>query len=881
MNFFLYKLNQRIELLRATGNTSSINIHYQSRLEFLITYALAYLWNKNFEKKDVQEKENLFSKIILPSIGSVVDTCRSLDIEKEIFNNKKIAKSLKDYPNVRNSAFGHGFTYEDNTNKISDGLISLYDVLMASDTSFFSVDVDIILVCSCENNLYKGVRLSYDGNNFPWSCPSVLADLKIGNLYMCGSDGNYFRLSPFLHVENFGEELYVYNRISEKLQGRLHYNRLISTNTLDIEWEEFASLILSNDGIKIKTSNGTVRNIYTNNYNHYIDVGIKKEVESFLDSNRSSVCATIWGHGGIGKTATIQAVCDYFCNKEFKTFDYIIFISAKDRKYNYYKGCIEIFDAEVSTFTDVIKRLNKIVFEVDSVDTEQFLKYTGKIMLVIDDYESFAKEEAEKITQLIKKMDINHHKVVITTRAASYTFGLEIKSNELNEEKTCDFLLTIFESEHYVISEKDKAKLADPKIKKLIHKISSGRPLFIFQLSIIIAQKGLSYALNYDIKSTESAVKFLYGRLYDYLSKDAQDLFVVIGMLVSKDDMMNVMDKAKYILNMETREDAFISAVEELKKLKIIKVTDDGNYFEVYSKEILDIMVAQLTSKESSIVGGYKGRLLQINKDKNADIEESLLLNANASRLAKSEIEAVESYKQLINRSSCPNSIKVQAVLNLTSYLVIDKGKRSDALDYFERYSHLFICEDKYNREGRNIYAQYILQWALTLWGNGTEEEKQKSIAILSDYYKGGTDYSESHDLKIASTLLMYRSILLISEWRQLKDQMYFKEVTYSEYKTKRKEQLVSCEEIHKNIGHPLYTHLQKKKLVVKKGEASQYIFTAFYNYIEVLVRLKKFDFAMSICNQVIETAPHHFLIQFQSRKHWITQIKENKDKQE
>lgn len=875
MNYFLYKLNQRIELLKTTGNTSSINIHYQARLEFLITYALAYLWNKNFDQKDVQEKENLFSKIILPSIGSVVDTCRSLDIEKEIFSNKKIAKSLNEYPNVRNTAFGHGFTFEDKTDEITEGLISLYDALMASDTSFYSSDTDFIQVCSHENNSYKGVRLSPDGSTNPWSCPSLLADLKIGNLYACDSCGKYFRLSPFLYVENFGEDLYVYNRISEKLQGRVHYNRLISTNTIDREWDEFASLILANDGFKVRTSNGTVRNIYTNNYSHYIDVGIKKDVENFLENNKSSVCATIWGHGGIGKTATIQAVCDYFCNKEYKTFDYIIFISAKDRKYNYYKGCIEIFDAEVSTFTDVIKRLNKIVFEDDSVDTGKLLNYTGKVMLVIDDYESFAKEEAEKITQFIKMMDINHHKVVITTRAASYTFGLEIKSNELNEEKTCDFLLTIFESEHYVISGKDKEKLADQKVKKLIHKITSGRPLFIFQLAIIVTQKGLSYALNYDIKSTDSAVKFLYGRLYDYLSKDAQDLFVVIGMLVSKDDMMNVMDKAKYILNMETREDVFISAVDELKKLKIIKVTDDGNYFEVYSKEILDIMVAQLTSKESSVVGGYKGRLLQINKDKNADIEESLLLNANSSRLAKSEIEAVESYKQLINRSSCPNSIKVQAVLNLTSYLVIDKGKRSDALDYFEKYSHLFICVDKNNREGRNIYAQYILQWASTLWGNGTEEDKHKSIAILSDYYKGGTDYSESQDLKIASTLLMYRSILLISEWRQLKDQIYFKEVSYTDYRTKRKEQLVSCKEIHKNIGQPLYNHLKKKKLVVKKGEASQFVFSAFYNYIEVLVRLKQFDFAMSICNQVIETAPHHFLVQFQSRKEWITQIKQ------
>lgn len=877
MNYFLYKINQRIDLLKTTGRTESINTHYQSRLEFLITYALAYLWNKNFEFKSEVEKEELFSKILQPSIGSVVEVCRNLDTNKEIFGNKKIKKTLNSYPVIRNASFGHGYTYEDKSEIVSDGLTELYQVLISDGNSFFNYDYDIVFVYSEENDNFKGIRLTPHGETVPWSCPKEICDFKINNLYLYCSDGSYCRLSPFLHVENFGDELYVYNKIIEKLQGRVHYNRLISTNTLDKDWEELASLILANDGIKIKTANGTIRNIYSNNYRHYIDVGIKNEVEDFLENSKSSVCATIWGHGGIGKTATIQAVCDHFSNKALKTFDYIIFISAKDRRYNYYKGCIELFEAEVSTYIDLIKCLNKIMFDTDSIETEAVLGFKGKLFLVIDDYESFAKEEAEKISNLIKSLDINHHKVVITTRAASYTFGLEIKNNGLNVDKTLDFLLQIIETEDYVISDKDKNKLQEEEIKVLIHNITSGRPLFIFQLAIIIAQRGLSYSLNINIKSTESAVQFLYGRLYDYLSTDAQDLFVVLGMLVTKDDMMNVLDKAKYILNMENREDSFVSAVEELKKLRIIKVTDDDSkYFEVYSKEILDIMAIQLSSREASIVGGYKRRLLQINKDKKNNIEESLLINSNSIRLAKSEIEVVDSYKQLINRSTCPNDVKVQAVINLTSYLIIDKGKREEALECFEKYGHMFVCEDKKDRQSRNIYAQYVLQWSYTLWGNGSESDKKKAISILSDYYKGGTDYSESFDLKIVATLLMYRSIMVISEWRQLKDQMYFKEIGLSEYQSKRKEQKRVCREIHKNIGLPLYKHLNKRKLEVKKGEASQYVFTAFYNYIEVLIRINEYNLALSICDQVIGNAPRHFKTQFLKKKIWITKFQQD-----
>ena len=42
--------------------------------------------------------------------------------------------------------------------------------------------------------------------------------------------------------------------------------------------------------------------------------------------------------------------------------------------------------------------------------------YSGKMLIVIDDYETFLDEEKVKITNFIKSLDINHHKIVITTR---------------------------------------------------------------------------------------------------------------------------------------------------------------------------------------------------------------------------------------------------------------------------------------------------------------------------------------------------------------------------------------------------------------------------------------------------------------------------------
>ena len=98
------------------------------------------------------------------------------------------------------------------------------------------------------------------------------------------------------------------------ITGRIHYNKLIRTGTCDYEWSPFSNLTLLNDGIKIKTANGTIRNIYDNNYTKFIDVSYRKELLEFLEKNKASVCATLWGHGGIGKTAVIQNVCEYFFN---------------------------------------------------------------------------------------------------------------------------------------------------------------------------------------------------------------------------------------------------------------------------------------------------------------------------------------------------------------------------------------------------------------------------------------------------------------------------------------------------------------------------------------------------------------------------------------
>ena len=873
MDYILGKINQRIGLLQMMGDKSAIGVHYRSRIEYLLVMMLGYLWNKNYEKLDSDEKMRVFNDILKPSIGDIVSVCRTLDIGKEVFSNRNVAKGIDKYPGLRNSLMGHGFVFEDKSESGNKEFLDLYEDLLANTEILFGQDKDYVYVQRQESNIYQGILYASEGEVRPWAYPVQKGEMQTGNLYIVIKD-KYYCVSPFVKIMDSGDSLYIYGKIKEKLIGNITYNRLVNTGTFEEIWEPFSNLCVVNDGIKVKTANGTIMNIYEKNYTTYIDVEVKPQILKFLKDNKASVCATLWGHGGIGKTATIQNVCDYLSNKEYKAFDYIVFISAKDRRYNYYNGIIEDINTGISTYADVIRTLNKIVFEKDSTDEQEILNFSGTMLIVLDDFESFAKEEAKRLSDFILRLDINHHKVVVTTRSANVALGLEIKTNELDISQTYTFLQALISNEGIPLSVEDQVLIKEENTKKRIYEITSGRPLFIYQLGYIIGQNGLKKALSNDIKKGKSAVEFLYGRIYDYFSPKAKDLFVVMSLLVTKDDMTNLLDKAQYIIQMEHDDEAFNSAVEELKKLKIVKITDEENrYFEVYSREILEMMNKHFAQRDDTFTGNSISRCSQINKDKNADIEHSLLNNANANRLVKSEIEVVDAYKQILNRPTSPLDVKMAAVFSLTNYLLTERGKRTEALEIFDKNSHFFVGIST-DKEDRKKYAAYAIRWATTYWANGSEQQKQKAITILSDYYKGKVDFHNNQDIEITSTLLMYRSITILKAWRELKDLYEFNEISFVDFKAKRIEQKKECQSLMTHIGNPLYSNVARRKLDFPSG-TRQSLITAFFNYIDILVRINKKNLAIEICDYVITYGPKNFVPQFDSKKNWMRSMRD------
>lgn len=875
MNYILNKLNDRISIVKNFATSTDLLIYCQSRFEFQLILLLGYLWNKNIDRLDDVDKEEIFRMAQRPTIGDIVAMCKRLDVQNIFKKNKKFELALQKYPGLRNSFLGHGYTYADAQDAIIQQLEELNDRIMESQIDIFCNDVDLVFIDAIRDKSYKGISYKSTGECIPWSCPINVKEFKQGHLYASCQINDYICLSPFIDIDNFGNGLYIYSRIEEKLLGKIKYNRLLETGTKHIEWSEIANLCVISDETKRKTANGTIINVFDKNYKKYIGVGIKSVLRDFLTKNMSSVCATIWGHGGVGKTATVQSLCEDFANEVNKHFDYIIFLTAKDRRYNTYTGNVEQIAGSITTFEELVNKVNTLMFDNHDDDIEQIVNYDGKLFLVIDDYETFTKENKDKIESFIQKLNTNHHKVLVTTRAASINLGMMIPNNELTEDDSIQFLLDIVENEGLGDRSSYERELKDAELKHAIFSITNGRPLFIYQFAYIMAQKGLKYARKYRINEQHSAIDFLYGRLYDYLSPKARNIFVVLSLLVDSKNTVNVIEKAKYIANMENDNDGFQSAVSELEQLKIIRFSDEDNkFFEVYSPEILQMMNDYYQKREINFRRSCTQRREQINKDKDLDVEHSLLLSADLNRDTKNEIEVIDSYKQILNRTSSPNDVKMSAILNLASYLAL-KGKREEALKCFEDYNHLFSSIPSKTTD-RDKYAMYTKMWAAYSWAS-EDGNRKKAVEILLKYAKTGFNYSKNYDLELAGMLLQYNSILVISDWQDLRDRRFGNEISPLQFKRDRENQIKDCMKIHNEQGWPLYKAVCHQKLSDFSSGARQNIAGGFYNYTNVLARIHRYPDAIEICDYILVNPSTNFHAQFLRRRKWIEEIKDKR----
>ena len=405
MDYISRKIDQKIAFLTKGGDAAQVEVYLRSKIEYALLTHLGYLWNRNFQKLDPNSKTSVLSRVLRPTIGTVVGLCGQLNSVDPCLS-PELQKSFDGYPRFRNDRLGHGYVFGDAVDETLNEMRRLADSIFAM-SDLLRKGFDLVLVQKLLGVAYRGLSLAQDGHYYHWTCPREVQHFESGSTYLLIDRDKpcYSRVSPFLHICD-EDEFYIFRDIEENLTGRVRYNRLLRTSTFCKEWPELVDLDVANDGVRRVAANGTIINMFENNFSRYIEIqNIKSHINKFINS-KASVCATVWGHGGVGKTASVQSTCQELVGLgSKKKFDYIVYVSAKDRTYNYFRGVVEGVqpDRQVNTLQGVVSQVNATMQVEPPDDATPILEMDGKILIIIDDFETFHDVEKEKVEQFIKE----------------------------------------------------------------------------------------------------------------------------------------------------------------------------------------------------------------------------------------------------------------------------------------------------------------------------------------------------------------------------------------------------------------------------------------------------------------------------------------------
>lgn len=725
MDFILKKLDNRIAI--SEEKTVEMQTLLRERIEYILYLMLGCLWNECIDNVEVEKRSKILINLYKMSIGEVVEAIRMLDSKCKYLSKKDI-KILDKYPSLRNEAMGHGYTHADNEIILEKELKSLYTDLKKIE--FIRKDYDIVYVESKINDKYVGIRFSNEsGVPVRWSCHQTILDdnWAENSVYLLDEKMNYYRITPFVTITEKGESIFVFQSLIDKLSGRIKMSQLFRSGTIEMRYEELIDMSFQSEGRRI-SANGTIMNFFDMNHNKYIYVSIEKKINDFLCKNRANVQATIWGHGGVGKTACIQNICLNKFNGLRCEFSYIVFLSAKDRMLDPKTG--EIVEIKnLRSYEEIIDSIISVVFDENSNNSieykeQRIFNITSKTLLVIDDYETFPDNEKEKIQEFINHLNIDYFKVVITTRNRRLSTGVEISSNEFKGEETKKFLQDIFANEYEQHLEEINQFLLDKDVMENIQEATSGRAIFLYQFANLYVQKGFKQEFLKELKDSSNAQEFLYGKIYSYLGNMAKDTFVCISQITNEKDYIFKIRVLEYLLSESDSEDIAI-AIEELSDQRVIERYDDEHY-RVYSKELFGLMLKNYNERTISFKDKVKNKLQEIGgKDITGTVYEAMLNEANISRNLGNAKLTVEKYKHLLNDKKCEVRVKKKALMNLASYTAINLIDMDGAIRIFDEYynSYNFINDIDITK----LYTQY-------LWSSD-ENGRQKACDILERYF--------------------------------------------------------------------------------------------------------------------------------------------------
>lgn len=734
----------------------------RARIEYVFYFLLGYIWNSQYKFNDIDDlKDFVECKGKNFTLGNILASLKKLDRQNKILTKNAYDDILQKYNNFRNENIGHGFIYTDRLAEFENFLSNLYDDLL-NYIPILKEQYDTILVNKKDNDVYVGLIFKARDPE-RWSAPINSFPISISDLFPhtlirpCSKEKEYNEISPFVRIDKEGEPS-IFFQIEDPLSGKVKYTLLFKTgkdyliyesSTVDLISLAFQSAM--NEEYRKKSSiNGTIMTQFTPNYKKYFEVGLSSTIREFIGENDSSVVAVLWGNGGVGKTACIQKMCEdlYSENTDLKEreFDYIVFVSAKDRCYNPVSG--EICDIEDSnkTYYSIINTIHRTMTGNDlscSENSDDFQKFVETIrnttsveksrrtmLLVVDDFETFPDEEKKKIDKFVHTLDIKKHKVIITTRNVQLIDGIRIQVSNLTEEQTVSFL-KIQIQENYPNFCKDFAqilKIEDGE-NRIYEATGKGIPILILQWQHLFVQKPSDDTLYKKLLETETAIEFMTGRVYDSLNKDPKLVYATISLVIDKSLQFSKSRLKEICKKYITTDDSFDEALRELEDLHIVEQLQENGFksdaiYRVYMDSYVNDMKNKFENLEKSVRDSIKGSNAHIGNN-SSNIFESLLIEARQSKSTGNDVLVESKYRQIIKKSDCNYAIRENAVKDLLIYYIMNKDNYAKAIDLFNEFKSDFL---------RSTLVMY--NFIFYLWGSGTNENRKIAMETTKEYFQ-------------------------------------------------------------------------------------------------------------------------------------------------
>ena len=605
---------QRLHHKNSPNVYSTMSQYYRILFEYHLFLMFACLWDRKENVIPREMRLDITKKMEKPILGTTLSYIMEMDrIGESVFHiDDGYMQTMRRFIHIRNTCFGHTAilpnVQEGKYKEICADLERCYKALQSYEDKFFGSECEFRLRQMPDSGQLT-VFLPDRNYEYRDVDPRIAAEFTCDELYYSCAQGN-FCISPFILVQEQGVDTGNYEIFcfsGYKLASGTFAYYLISEFRDNYEYSksfpDFFTSYKKTSEHTICRSNGVISNRFDNNYDYFINIppftGYVTQIWDFLKRNKSNTCLTIRGGGGIGKTALVHFICTKYLfesTAEEPLFRYVIFCSAKDREFRLdsrtERGTIRAIDPgrAIGSYRDILRTISRVLElskEPDSDDhvreiEEAFLQEKG-ILLIIDDYETLSNEDKAASVELINRMQIDRHKVLITTRS-QYLIGSAYDVRQMDEDQIIAFMTKRFEK----LLESNPRSDACERFREFqagenrhkIFALTQGLPLLAIQFVTLLQLNGFSSKiLQKDWK--ENAEDFLLGRLYSYFHTfTSKLLFLIIAFFVKYGqnsislDVLEIFYKL-YCARFDQVDVDFQQDLNELKNLSIIRVESD------------------------------------------------------------------------------------------------------------------------------------------------------------------------------------------------------------------------------------------------------------------------------------------------------------------